>query len=59
MIDEEDFGKYLWTAGFKDPELIIRTSGEMRTSNFCRGSRFIASGISQKHCGRRLPRANS
>ena len=34
MIDEEDFGKYLWTAGFKDPELIIRTSGEMRTSNF-------------------------
>ena len=33
-LREEDFGSYLWTAGIPDPELIIRTSGEMRTSNF-------------------------
>ncbi len=33
-IDEGMFEKYLWTAGFPDPELIIRTSGETRTSNF-------------------------
>ena len=33
-LREEDFGSYLWTAGIPDPELIIRTSGEMRTSKF-------------------------
>ena len=31
---EENFGKYLWSAGIPDPELIIRPSGELRTSNF-------------------------
>lgn len=29
-----DFGKYLDTAGMPDPELIIRTGGEQRTSGF-------------------------
>jgi undecaprenyl diphosphate synthase len=33
-ITEENFGKYLTTAGIPDPELIIRTSGELRISNF-------------------------
>jgi len=33
-IDEELFGKYLTTAGIPDPELMIRTSGESRISNF-------------------------
>lgn len=33
-LNEETFSKYLWTAGTPDPELIIRTSGEIRTSNF-------------------------
>jgi undecaprenyl diphosphate synthase len=33
-IDEKTFGKYLYTAGLPDPDLIIRTSGEMRLSNF-------------------------
>ncbi|MCD6255148.1 MAG: isoprenyl transferase [Deltaproteobacteria bacterium] len=28
------FGKYLYTAGLPDPDLLIRTSGEMRISNF-------------------------
>ena len=31
---EENFGKYLYSAGIPDPELIIRPSGELRTSNF-------------------------
>ena len=31
---EENFGKYLYSAGIPDPELIIRPSGEMRVSNF-------------------------
>ena len=33
-LTEEDFGKYLYTAGLPDPDLLIRTSGEMRLSNF-------------------------
>jgi undecaprenyl diphosphate synthase len=33
-INEEDFEKYLTTYGIPDPELMIRTSGEMRISNF-------------------------
>ncbi len=33
-INESMFGNYLETAGFPDPELLIRTSGEMRVSNF-------------------------
>ena len=31
---EENFSKYLWSAGVPDPELIIRPSGELRLSNF-------------------------
>lgn len=33
-IDPELFSKYLCTAGIPDPELLIRTSGEERLSNF-------------------------
>ena len=33
-IDEELFSRYLYTAGQPDPDLIIRTAGEMRLSNF-------------------------
>ena len=33
-IDEELFSKHLATADFPDPELMIRTSGEYRISNF-------------------------
>ena len=28
------FGEYLYTAGFPDVDLVIRTGGEIRTSNF-------------------------
>ncbi len=33
-ITPDDFEKYLTTAGIPDPELMIRTSGELRISNF-------------------------
>jgi undecaprenyl diphosphate synthase len=33
-INETLFAQYLFTAGLPDPDLIIRTSGEMRVSNF-------------------------
>jgi undecaprenyl diphosphate synthase len=34
QIDEQLFESYLTTAGLPDPDLIIRTGGEMRLSNF-------------------------
>jgi len=34
QIDEELFSSYLSTKGLPDPELLIRTSGELRLSNF-------------------------
>jgi undecaprenyl diphosphate synthase len=33
-LDEERFARLLYTAGQPDPDLLIRTSGEMRVSNF-------------------------
>jgi undecaprenyl diphosphate synthase len=33
-LDEQRFSGFLYTAGQPDPDLLIRTSGEMRVSNF-------------------------
>lgn len=33
-VNDEVVGRYLYTAGVPDPDLIIRTSGELRVSNF-------------------------
>ena len=33
-INEEDIEKSLYTTGLPEPDLLIRTSGEMRVSNF-------------------------
>ncbi|MEW5801777.1 MAG: isoprenyl transferase [bacterium] len=33
-LDEKMFSQYLFTKGLPDPDLLIRTSGEMRLSNF-------------------------
>jgi len=33
-IDEATLGRYLYTAGLPDPDLLIRTGGEQRISNF-------------------------
>ena len=34
QIDEQMFAKHLYTAGMSDPDLVIRTAGEMRVSNY-------------------------
>ena len=34
MIDEAMFASHLYTSGMPDPDLLIRTSGEMRISNY-------------------------
>ncbi len=34
QINEEVFSRYLFTSGLPDPDLLIRTSGELRISNF-------------------------
>jgi undecaprenyl diphosphate synthase len=33
-VDEQAISEHLYTAGLPDPDLLIRTSGEMRVSNF-------------------------
>lgn len=33
-IDEELFSQYLYTSGLPDPDLLVRTGGDMRISNF-------------------------
>lgn len=33
-MTEEEFEKYLWTTDLVDPEIIIRTEGDRRLSNF-------------------------
>jgi undecaprenyl diphosphate synthase len=33
-LDEEAFSRHLYTASLPDPDLLIRTSGELRVSNF-------------------------
>jgi len=34
LLDETVFGRFLYTTGLPDPDLVIRTAGEMRLSNF-------------------------
>jgi undecaprenyl diphosphate synthase len=34
LLDEAAFARTLYTAGLPDPDLLIRTSGELRVSNF-------------------------
>jgi len=34
MVDKENFSRYLFTSDMPDPDILIRTSGEYRISNF-------------------------
>src|SRR5262249_46648494 len=34
QIDEDSISRHLYTAGMPDPDLLIRTAGEMRISNY-------------------------
>jgi len=48
-LDENVFSRYLYTSGFPDPDIIIRTSGELRISNFllwqCAYSEFYITDV--------------
>jgi len=44
-IDEESFKKYLFTHDMPDPDLLIRTSGEIRLSNFLAHTEFYFTDI--------------
>lgn len=55
-IDEEQLSRYLYTYPLSDPELLIRTSGEERLSNFllwqCAYSEFVFSDVLWPDFGR-------
>ena len=48
-LSQEDFSQYLVTAGIPDPDLLIRTSGEQRISNYllwqCAYSEFVFTDV--------------
>lgn len=48
-VDEKTFSKFLYTSPLPDPDLVIRTSGEMRLSNFllwqCAYSEFYVTPV--------------
>lgn len=49
-VDETSFKKLLWTADLPDPDMIIRTSGEERLSNFLTwGSAYSEFYFIKKH----------
>jgi len=49
-INEEIFSQHLYTSGIPDPDLMIRTSGEMRLSNFLLWqSAYTELWITKKH----------
>ena len=66
LVDEGLFATYLYTEGMSDPDLLIRTAGEMRISNFllwqistpssgsrrCSGPTFAATTCSRVACVR-------
>ena len=50
-ITEEVFSNYLSSRALPDPDLLIRTGGELRISNSCCGRRLIRSCTSPTHSG--------
>jgi undecaprenyl diphosphate synthase len=57
-VNESNFEKYLTTYGIPDPELLIRTSGEIRISNFLLRRSLIQNCTLPKHFGPILVRKN-
>ena len=56
-LTEDVFSSYLYSAGIPDPDLIIRTSGEQRLSNFLPWQGAYSGCISPTCSGRTLPSA--
>ena len=57
-ITEELFEGYLDTHGIPDPDLLIRTSGELRLPIICYGSLLIQNFILQMFRGRIFQKKN-
>ena len=55
-IDESTFSGYLSTAGMPDPDLLIRTAGELRLSNYLLWQVSYAEFWSHRRPLARLPR---
>jgi len=51
-INQDLVGRYLYTGGMPDPDLLIRTSGEYRISNFLYGNLPMQNYILRTFCGR-------
>ena len=57
QLDEQTFGSLLYTAGQPDPDLLIRTSGELRVSNFLLWQIAYAEILGDRRALAGLPRA--
>lgn len=55
-ISEETFAEYLDTAGIPDPDLLIRTSGEQRLSNYLLWQLAYSEFILPMYTGRIFPK---
>ena len=53
-ISDQTISDNLYTAGQPDPDLLIRTSGELRTSNFYLGKLYILNFALKKNSGQIL-----
>ena len=53
-IDESMINKHLMTHSYPDPELLIRTSGEQRISNFLIWQSSYSEFIFNENCGQTL-----
>lgn len=51
-LDEDTVAAHLYTSSLPDPDLLIRTSGEMRVSNFLLWQIAMRNSTSPKRCGR-------
>jgi len=51
QVDEQAISDHLYTRGLPDPDLVIRTSGEMRLSNFLLCNLPTPKSTSPKRCG--------
>ena len=56
-LDEQRFASFLYTAGQPDPDLLIRTSGEMRVSNYPALADRVRGDLCHRNAVARLPPA--
>lgn len=57
-VTEETFATLLWTGEMPDPDIVIRTSGEKRISNFLLWKSAYSEFFLLTHCGQTLEKLN-